>query len=106
MQNKNTRRVARIIQKDPCFTCFKPACGANQSKSSIKILVDEYEAMRLCDLENLTMQQWAKKMGVSAPTFNRMVKSAHRKIADALVYGKEIRIYTCNEKIWDPYEEF
>jgi predicted DNA-binding protein (UPF0251 family) len=54
--------------------------------------LDEYEALRLSDIEKLTMQQWAEKMTISSATFNRLVQSAHEKITNALVYGKVIRI--------------
>ncbi len=90
------RRVKRIIEKNPCFTCFKPSCW--KKTGQIYLLVDEYEAMRLCDLEKLSMQQWAEKMGISPATFNRMVTTAHRKITDALVHGKIICIHTCEEE--------
>jgi predicted DNA-binding protein (UPF0251 family) len=48
--------------------------------------------MRLCDVEGLNMKEGAEKMGVSAPTFNRMVSAAHKKVADAIVHGKSIKI--------------
>ncbi len=91
------RRVERTIEKDPCFTCFKPACWWIKSPEEIDLLIDEYEAIRLSDIEGLTMQQWAKKMGISAPTFNRMVNTAHKKITDALISGKTINIHTCKK---------
>ena len=31
-------------------------------------------------------------MKVSRPTFSRIIDSAHRKLADALVHGKALRI--------------
>ena len=54
--------------------------------------LDEFEAVRLADLEGLYQEQAAEEMGVSRPTFSRIVESAHKKIADALVHGKVIRI--------------
>ena len=62
--------------------------------------------MRLRDIEGLSMQEWAEKMWVSAPTFNRMVNSAHQKIADAIIHWKWIRIYTKKEIVWDSHESF
>ncbi len=56
--------------------------------------LDEFEAIRLSDFEGLTQEKAAEKMKVSQPTFNRILSSARRKIADALVNGKAIRIQT------------
>ena len=54
--------------------------------------VEELESIRLKDLEGLNQEESAKKMNVSQPTFNRILSSARRKIADALVNGKSIKI--------------
>jgi len=54
--------------------------------------VDEFEAVRLKDLEGLDQNECAKKMDISQPTFHRLVVSARRKIADALTHGKTIKI--------------
>ena len=48
---------------------------------------DELEALRLCDLEGLFQEQAGEKMGVSRGTVQRLVSSARRKIAEALVSG-------------------
>ena len=48
--------------------------------------------MRLKDLLSLDQKECAGKMDISQPTFHRLVVSARRKIADALVNGKAIRI--------------
>jgi uncharacterized protein len=54
--------------------------------------LDEFEAMRLADLEGLYQEQAAERMNVSRTTFSRIIDSAHRKMADALVHGKALRI--------------
>ena len=54
--------------------------------------LDEFEAVRLADLEGLYQEQAAEQMKVSRPTFSRIIDSAHRKTADALVHGKALRI--------------
>ncbi len=54
--------------------------------------LDEFEAMRLADLDGHYQEQAAKQMNVSRTTFSRIVDSAHRKMADALVHGKALRI--------------
>ena len=61
--------------------------------------VDEYEAVRLKDLEGLEQEDCAKKMNISQPTFHRLVLSARKKIADAIINGKAIRIEGGNYRI-------
>ncbi len=58
----------------------------------VVMTLDEFEAVRLADLGGLYQEQAAEEMGVSRPTFSRIVESAHRKVADALVHGKALRI--------------
>jgi predicted DNA-binding protein (UPF0251 family) len=58
----------------------------------VTVTVDELEAIRLADLEGLYQEEAAKKMDVSRQTFGRIVESAHRKIAEALVTGKALKI--------------
>ncbi len=54
--------------------------------------LDEFEAMRLASLDGLYQEQAAEQMNISRPTFSRIIESAHRKMADALVHGKALRI--------------
>lgn len=58
----------------------------------IVLTVVEVEALRLVDLEGLTQEQAAMKMGVSRRTFWNDLMSARRKVATALVNGHAIRI--------------
>jgi len=54
--------------------------------------VDEFEAIRLADLKGMYQENAAEKMKVSRQTFGRIIESARKKIADALVTGKALRI--------------
>jgi predicted DNA-binding protein (UPF0251 family) len=58
----------------------------------VVLTVDECEAIRLADLEGLYQEQAAEKMKVSRQTFGRIIESAHRKVAEALVKGKALKI--------------
>ena len=62
------------------------------SKEIIELGLDEYEAIRLSDHEKLAMIAAAKKMKISAPTFCRILRIAHKKIADALINNKNIKV--------------
>ena len=83
----------RNVEKEVEFTCFKPAWVPRNNLEKIELKAPELEALRLSNLKELSQQQAAEKMQVSASTFNRLVKSATKKITDALVNWKGIRIY-------------
>jgi hypothetical protein len=56
--------------------------------------LDELEALRLADLLGLHQEEAAAEMKVSRPTFGRILEQAHRKVAEALIFGKSIKINT------------
>ncbi|MEM7815171.1 MAG: DUF134 domain-containing protein [Candidatus Aenigmatarchaeota archaeon] len=85
-------RLFRKVEFEPRVTYFKPA-GIRLAELDESILtVDEFEAVRLKDLEGLEQEDAARKMKISQPTFHRLLLSARKKIADALANGKAIRI--------------
>lgn len=85
-------RRLRRVWSEPNITYFKPA-GVRMIDLEDSILtVAEFEAIRLKDLEDMDQVKAAKKMGVSQPTFNRILCSARKKISDAIVNGKAIKI--------------
>lgn len=54
--------------------------------------IEEVEAIRLSDLEAMEQDACAESMEISRGTFQRIINTARRKLADALVHGKAIRI--------------
>ncbi len=82
----------RLVAGRPPVAIFKPAGRPLSELDEVVLTLDEFEASRLADLEGLYQEQAAEKMGVSRPTFSRILETAHRKIADALVHGKALRI--------------
>jgi uncharacterized protein len=54
--------------------------------------LDEFEAVKLADYLEMYQEEAAQKMNVSRQTFGRIIESAHKKIADALINGKALRI--------------
>ena len=76
----------------PGATYFKPAGIPLRDLEEICLSVEEAEAIRLKDLEGLEQEQGAERMNISRPTFQRILASARRKIADALLNGKAVRI--------------
>lgn len=60
--------------------------------TTTELKVDELEAMRLCDREEFYQEKAAGRMGVSRRTLERMLDSGRKKVADALIMGKPIKI--------------
>jgi len=89
------RRVAFV----PGVTYFKPAGIPLRSLQEVRLSLEEAEALRLKDLEGLDQEQGAAKMNVSRPTFQRVLASARKKMADALLNGKALRIEGGNFEI-------
>jgi hypothetical protein len=71
---------------------FHPAGIPDSRLDEIVLTLDEFEAIRLADLEGLYQEQAAERMSVSRPTFGRILASAHRKVAEALAHGKTLKI--------------
>jgi predicted DNA-binding protein (UPF0251 family) len=82
------RRVGMV----PGATYYKPAGIPMRLLEEVVLGLDEVEALRLADLEGQYQEQGAEAMGVSRATFARIAASARRKVADALIHGKALRI--------------
>jgi len=82
----------RRISCRPAHMCFKPRGVPMAALGEINLGLDELEAIRLVDLEGLYHEEAALRMNVSRPTLTRIVESARRKVAGALVEGKALII--------------
>jgi len=82
----------RRISCVPAASYFKPVGIPLRDLEEIVLGMDELEAMRLADLQGLYQADAAGKMGVSRQTIGNILNSAHRKVADALLNGKALRI--------------
>ncbi len=85
-------RRRRKVRFEPNITFFRPEGIRKVDLEESILTVDEFEAVRLKDLEGLDQEKAAKKMSISQPTFHRLIRSARKKIADSLVKGKAIKI--------------
>jgi predicted DNA-binding protein (UPF0251 family) len=85
---RNCRRVACL----PESRSFKPRGIPLSALEEINLTIDEFEAIRLADLEGLYQEQAAERMNISRQTFGRIIGSAHRKLAEVLVEGKALKI--------------
>jgi len=86
----------------PDVTYFKPAGVRMQDLTQSVLTMDEFEAVRLKDLLSLPQEECAKKMNISQPTFHRLVIQARKKLADAIVNGRAIKIEGGNYKMVQP----
>jgi predicted DNA-binding protein (UPF0251 family) len=85
-------RCYRRVAGKPTAAVFKPIGIPVTRLDETVMTLDEFEAVRLADLDGLYQEKAAGKMGISRSTFSRLIDSAHRKLADALVHGKALRI--------------
>ena len=82
----------RKVDKLPEYTLFVPAGRRKCEIEEILIKVEEFEAMRLKDVEELNQEECAERMHISRQTFQNIIDSARKKIAIALIEGKAINI--------------
>ena len=82
----------RRVASRPRFGYFKPAGVPLRRLEETALSVDELEALRLADLEGLYQDEAARRMGISRATFARIVEASRRKVAEALVDGRALRI--------------
>lgn len=85
-------KCPRMVNCRPGYSYYKPSGIPVSALEEIALTLDELEAVRLADYEGLYQEQAAEAMKVSRQTFGRIITGAHKKIADALLNGKAMRI--------------
>jgi predicted DNA-binding protein (UPF0251 family) len=82
------RHVCALPQSDK----FGPEGVDRSNIDTIIMTIDEYEVIRLIDLVGLTQEQCAAQIHVARTTVTGIYETARRKLADALVHGKNLLI--------------
>ncbi len=85
-------KICRRVHGEPNCTVFKPAGIPASALEEVTLTMDEFESLRLADLDGIYHEEAAKKMNVSRQTFGRIIKNARRKVARVLVEGLALRI--------------
>ncbi|MDD3264895.1 MAG: DUF134 domain-containing protein [Dehalococcoidales bacterium] len=92
-------RKCRHISFLPDVTYFKPQGIPMRFLEEVSLSFEEIEAIRLKDIEGLEQEEAASRMNVSRPTYQRVLVSARKKIATAILSAKAIRIEGGNYKL-------
>ncbi len=82
----------RRVEKLPPANNFKPGGVPRRDLESLTLKIDESEALRLSDVEDLDQETAAKRMEVSRATFQRILSSARQKVSRAIWEGKALEI--------------
>ncbi len=85
-------KLCRKINFTPHVTYFKPRGIPIRNLDVIELTAEEIEAYRLRHIKNLEQKEAAQKMHTSQSTYQRILSSAYKKTADALINGKAIKI--------------
>jgi predicted DNA-binding protein (UPF0251 family) len=96
--HKGRRKKIRYIQRMPKTTQFSPR-GYPGRPDEVELKVDHFEAIKLADYQGHSQSEGACAMGISRPTFGRILREGRKIIADALANGKIIRIRTGNVQV-------
>jgi len=85
-------RLCRKVAFNPSVTYFKPQGVPMRELEIVELTAEEIEAYRLRHINDMEQQEAADKMHTSQSTYQRILYSAYKKIADALINGKAIKI--------------
>lgn len=84
--------IGRKICMLPDNNRFAPIGSRMDSMNCVNMAVDEYETIRLIDLEGFTQEECAKQMNIGRTTVQSIYARARKKLAEFLVEGKMLNI--------------
>ncbi|MGD9678201.1 MAG: DUF134 domain-containing protein [Vulcanibacillus sp.] len=76
----------------PQFYLYGPLSQKEHFSQQINMTIEEYESIRLIDLEDLDQEDCAEIMGVARSTVQRLYNDGKKKLAESLVNGKVLKI--------------
>lgn len=95
------RRVCDLPQR----TSYGPIGVDVGSNDIVYLTVDEYETIRLIDLEGLQQEECSVRMNVARTTVQRIYNDARMKLAQFLVNGSILKIEGGDYKLCDENED-
>lgn len=85
-------KIRRCLRFQPNVYYFKPQGIPLRHLEEVVLLPDELEALKLYEVDGLDQTAAAHKMNISQPTFARLLGTATKKVAEAIINGKAVRI--------------
>ena len=82
----------RSVHEPPLFSEFKPIGIPGRYLERVSLTLDEFEAFRLADYDGLSHEEAAAEMGISRPTFTRLIEKARKRLAELIIDGKILAI--------------
>ncbi|MCA9369046.1 DUF134 domain-containing protein [Candidatus Woesebacteria bacterium] len=93
------KKIPRNLKASIAVTYFKPQGVCLKHLDTVTLQADELEAIKLHDVDKLSHTDAATQMGISQPTFGRILNSAYTKMSTALYYGKAIAIQASHSRM-------
>ncbi len=85
-------RKKRLIRSNPLTRFYKPRGIPLRDMKIVRLKDEEWEAIKLADYKGLDQEEAARLMGISRPTFSRLISSARKVVASALIEGAALEI--------------
>lgn len=107
MRARGRPKKYRIVKVDPKISQFSPR-GRPGRPDEVDLKMEEFEALRLADYQNLSQKEASQSMRISQQTFSRILKRARRLVAKGITTGSAIKIqgghYVISSKL-DPIQQ-
>ena len=84
-------KINKIINTIPLFVYYVPYGVSEDKLDEVTLTIEELESLNLKDKQGLDQNDAANKMGISRGTYQRLLKSARKKLITAILEGKAIR---------------
>jgi len=101
-------RKRKRVCKVPELNTFGPYTKDGEEAGMdivVEMTVEEFETIRMIDLEGLTQAECGQRMKVGRSTVQRIYEIARRKLADSLIHGKTLKIKGGDYKLCSQLDE-